>query len=308
MSVAILIPGFVRPAEALLDSLKEKVIQPNIKRGVKVDIYTCVWDLDGTASLSDTIPDPRLGEVLLFKSSYKTLNSSLLDYDSYVQTLVDTGATNVFHKKMDYMKESQRMLEGVGQKRWTDYNTPSRHMFLRSVLFGVKSTFDMIPNPETYNFIVRSRTGLKYGHEIIFHRDSVSLGKYSLRTTDKHSCENTHIKLVKETVGAEYSDPEGCVFIPGRLHDPGNFVDDHFAIGVPSSMRIYANLYNHAEKIFDMMWDAKPFSFHNESALLVHLIICNVKIIIFPKLPFIQRLPLLEREITYIKMCEPEVS
>jgi len=284
-------------SEALLDSLKDNVIIPNVSNGHIVDIYSYVWDLDGeTFTAYEDTKDPRLCSKHTNSNKYTCVKTDLLDKDKYLEILNNIGASNIYNSFENYLKEADSMLNFINKnKPWSDHNTISRHLWLRSVHYGIKGAFEMINNSETYDFIIRTRTGINYGNKILFSEN----GFNNLCVTDTPDITNPHINLVKQIVNQPGTD--GCLFIPVREHDDNKYIDDHFSIGVPKSMKIYASFYYCAERLFDVLWYWPQFSFNNETALLFHLIENNVKIVTFPKLPLIQRLPLNTQERAYIK-------
>jgi hypothetical protein len=305
MRIAILLSGFVRVSTSLLENLKTHVIEPNVKRGVTVDLYSCVWDLEGTISVEDQDPgDPRICEPQAYTGKYRVIKNDPLNYDEYTKFLETLGASNVFSKKMCYMDEATGMLNFINQnKPWTKQNNISRHLWLRSVHYGIKQAFGMIEDPSTYDFVVRTRTGINYGHEILFEPDAVTFGSTRLSVHQSGTWDNPHINIARQVVGRHESGT-GCLFLPFRDHDDNKYIDDHFAIGRPESMKVYASFYDCAERLFDILWYWPHISFNNETGLLLHLVENNVKLVTFPKVPLIQRLPLTSLEEEYIRRAK----
>lgn len=219
MKIAICQTGFLRMAHRGGTEWLFKDCYPNHE----VDVYVATWNVLG-ASLrpEDNISTPVDEEYIRSLYGKNVKGVWIGDLEEYNKTRTPFRYTD---RPNDIFNISPRAKEHI-KANWPDR--------LLDQWYVVKKAYELIPNPDQYDIIMRNR------------------GDIGIHIPIKFDCPNT-----------------SAIHIPAYEFDNGIKMEDKFAWGSPAVMSVYMNTYNEIQKMYDEDNTDVSFSEH----LLYHYLI-----------------------------------
>jgi len=288
MRIAVCISGFARPSNSRLDTFKKHFMDVN--KDSEIDIYSCVWDIEGNNLPWHGIEDLRTDTMCIYTGKFWRLNETKLDYSRYVRELESLGANTVTHKVYNYEEYSKKWMSSIPPFQPNFYlsKTPIRIIGILSQMFGVREAFDMIKNPDTYDYIIRTRTDNLFAEDIVIG-PVVHVGPQRIKFQNSTPLENPHIQEVLHLFNLKPPTSEMSVMIPWRPHDDNKYMDDMFIIGSPDVMKIITRMYDNSEHIINIIFPYSHPGISGEIVLVSHILSNNIHINIFEKLPALSK-------------------
>ena len=284
MKLAVCLSGFVRPAHSQLATFKKHFMEVN--RDAEIDIYSCVWDIEGDADPWHTIEDLRTDNMCIYSGKFTRLNGKKLEYDAYVKELESLGAHQVIHKVQNYDEHSKTWM---GQIRPFHMNfglakTPYTIIAKKSMWHGVKEAFDMIPDPNKYDYIIRSRTDNVFAEDIKIG-PTVHIGPQRISFHNKTPLENPHIRDVMGLFQIPVPTSDRSIMLPWRKHDANKYIDDMWFVGPPDVMKDVTRIYDELDRYIDKLLPMNFPGVESETIIVAQILSNNIHINYFEKLP-----------------------
>lgn len=284
MKLAVCISGFVRPSHSSLDTFKKHFMEVN--KDAEIDIYSCVWDIEGDSVPWHTIEDLRLDNMCIYTGKFTRLNEKKLDYDAYVKELESLGAHEIFHKVQSYDDFSKIWIKNIKpfNINFGFAKTPYLILSKMGMWHGIKEAFDMIPDPSQYDYIIRSRTDNLFAEDIRIG-PVVCVGPQRIPFQNSTPLENPHIQNVMRFFEIPVPTSDASVMLPWRKHDQNNYIDDMWFVGSPDVMRAVTRVYDKLEYYIDKLLPLNYPGIDSETILVAHVLSNNIHINYFEKLP-----------------------
>ena len=284
MSIAVCFSGFYRPGTSGLESFKKHFMDVN--KNYSIDIYTCTWDIDGTRVPSDHIEDERYDDVCVWSRVCNRLDQKKIDYEKYISDFESLGAARINHQFKSFDLHSEFWMKNLKPRTWQLGKTRHQAISKTSMWYGIQEAYNMIPNPEEYDFIVRTRTDNMFADDVIIEPQQDRVGPQLIPFQNMTPVGNPHIQKVMHL--CKIPDVAGggsSVVLPIRTHDANQYMDDMFAIGRPHAMQVYCGAYKRINEFFDIFWPWPYDPIESESIMVGTLMSSGVHINPFVKLP-----------------------
>lgn len=284
MRLAVCISGFVRPSHSSLDTFKKHFMEVN--KDAEIDIYSCVWDIQGDSVPWHTIEDLRRDNMCIYSGKFTRLNETMLDYEAYVKELESMGAHKVVHKVQSYEAFSKAWIQLIKpfHMNFGLAKTPYTILAKMSMWHGVKEVFDMIPDPGQYDYIIRSRTDNLFAEDIRIG-PVVHVGPQKIPFQNSTPLENPHIRDVMRLFDIPVPTSHAAIILPWRKHDQNNYIDDMWFVGPPDAMRTATRVYDKIEYYIDKLLPLNYPGIESETILVAQILSNNIHINYFEKLP-----------------------
>ena len=288
MRLAVCISGFVRPLHSSLDAFKKHFMQVN--RDAEIDIYSCVWDIEGENMPWHTIEDLRTDTVCIYSGKFSRLNEKKMDYEKYVKELESLGALTVIHKVQSYDTYSKMWMKLIKpfQMNFGLAKTPYTVLAKMSMWHGVKEAFDMIPDPSQYDYIIRSRTDNLFAEDIRIG-PIVQVGPQQVPFQGSTPIENPHIQEVMRLFEIPVPTSNVSIVLPWRKHDANKYIDDMWFTGPPDVMKTVTRVYDNIEYYVDKLLPLGYPGIESETILVAQILSNNIHINYFEKLPSLSK-------------------
>ena len=281
--IAIVLSGFTRNHQ--LQSLSDKVIQPNVAAGNEVDLYVSTWDTRGTVSSVDAGDTVFTGREY-WSGEFRTYDNASIEKAEVERDVRAVTPGNADFRYNTYEDKARDWLvaepEDPDEVRGKDRHTVLR---ISGMWFGIDDGFDMIQNPKDYDFIVRTRFDIIFEEPVVMSRPGNFLRRRKVvtigdRAYDLAAAEpdNEHIERVRTRTGAT-PQPRHAMLVPLREN---GYIDDWFAVGGPEAMSRHMSVFRRLGEYLAPMREW-PEPFESESITVLNAMTGGVRLLRFPK-------------------------
>jgi hypothetical protein len=285
MRIAVCIPGFVRSPRLSLDTFKKHFIDVN--KECEIDIYSCIWDLDGVTDPWHTIEDLRTDHICIWTGKISRLSDKKVDHEKYIHELQSLGVRSVTLSIRNFEEYSKEIMSTL--KPFTiNFNlskTPYTLVSLKSKTYLIKETWNLIPDPYTYDYIVRIRTDDFFAEDFVLEKDILKVGKQVISFKNSGNVDNPHIQMVLNMFRLSKPTSEFSIIAPWRKHDQNNYLDEEFFIGKPKEVAVAMKIYDKIDYYIDNLLPLNFPGVEGETVFVAEMLANNININYFEKLP-----------------------
>lgn len=281
--IAILLSGFTR--DHRLQSLSEKVIEPNVAAGNDVDVYVSTWDTRGTVSSADAGDAVFTGREY-WSGDFRTYDNAAIETASVERDVRAITPGRAHFRYNRYEDQARRWLEAMPKDlegvRGKDQHTVLR---IRGMWFGLNDVFNMIDKPRSYDVIMRTRFDIIFEEPVVVIRRGTPFRRQRLIIVGDHAydlgateADSEHIARVRSRAGST-PQPRHGMLVPER--DNG-YIDDWFAVGGPEAMGRHMSVFTRLDEQLQLMREW-PEPFESESITVLNALRGGVHLVRFPK-------------------------
>jgi hypothetical protein len=245
-----------------------------------------VWDTVGTIHTVDTHDEVLTGREY-WSNQIRSYDNSPVDKSSFELDLRRLRSTAVAVQYRHYPDYGRRWLDEAA-KKFDQRPGKNVHTVLRikGQWFGMMEAYSMIPEPQTYDLMIRSRLDIRFREPVFAspqlgssqHSGLIVVGESEYDLDSPSPDANAHIQRVRERL-ADLPPVGRSLLVPCR--DNG-YVDDWFAVGPAETMGVHMTTFSRLDAYLEAM-SAWPEPFESESIVALNALKHGIQLCLFPK-------------------------